>query len=400
MNLHISTTEENRQLVECLRRGGSSSSRQLGPLPDHYQYAGKPNESFIDHIEKLKALKCMQQLTNNEFVRCIKGSLKDQALRVASSVDEEEFIDKLHGDRGYIEKLEKLFISSQQGRSYRLDFANVRQKQHETITEFYANLLYLAKAAKVANVDKSDVAKDQFVKGLRSNTIKKQLLFAEKGGETLNELMIRASNIDSIERNLTRPTTSSTDNTTSEPMEIGSMEAYNNVPFARAMPPMRGYPPATRPTMNGRFPIANAFGRGYPGYSAYWPRQFQGQQWNTYRPAYNNRPPGYARSMPPVRPPQMPYRQGNQNQFTSSRCRGRPQQSWNSYSRQQFDNNQHYPRQGYPYGQFRPPTTWSDKDPKQAKSKFAVQTLEGEEGAETPALEGETKTNDDGMVGD
>ena len=133
MNLHISTTEEHRQLVESLRRGGNNN-RQLRPLPDHYLYAGKPNESFIDHIEKLKALKSMQQLTNNEFVRCIKGSLKEQALRVASSVDEEEFLDIIHGDRGYIEKLEKLFISSQQDRSYRLDFANVRQKQHETIT--------------------------------------------------------------------------------------------------------------------------------------------------------------------------------------------------------------------------------------------------------------------------
>ena len=137
----------------------------------------------------------------------------------------------------------------------------MRQKQHETITEFYANLLYIAKAAKVTNVDKSEAAKDQFIKGLRSNTIKKQLLFAEKRGETLNELMIRASNIDSIERNLTRPSTSSTENATSEPMEIGSMEVYNNAPFGRAMPPTRGYPPTTRRATNGRFPIANVFGR-------------------------------------------------------------------------------------------------------------------------------------------
>ena len=58
----------------------------------------------------------MQQLTNNEFVRCIKESLKEQALRVASAVDEEEFLDKLHGDRHYIKRLEKLFPSSQQYR--------------------------------------------------------------------------------------------------------------------------------------------------------------------------------------------------------------------------------------------------------------------------------------------
>ena len=125
VNLHISTTEENRQLVESLRRAGNGHKRQLRPLPEHYLYSAKQDESFVDHIEKLKALKSMQELTENEFIRCIKGSLKGQALRVATAVNEEEFLDKLHGDRHYIEKLEKLFISSQQDRAYRLDFANV-----------------------------------------------------------------------------------------------------------------------------------------------------------------------------------------------------------------------------------------------------------------------------------
>ena len=90
-------------------------------------YSVKPDDSYVDHIEKLKALKSMQELTENEFVGCIKGSLVGQALRVASGVNEDEFLDKLHGDRQYSEKLEKLFISSQQDRVYRLDFANVTQ---------------------------------------------------------------------------------------------------------------------------------------------------------------------------------------------------------------------------------------------------------------------------------
>ena len=49
--------------------------------------------------------------------------------------------------------------------------------------EFYANLLYLAKAAKLTNIGKSEAATDQFIEGLRSNAIKKQLLFDERRGK-------------------------------------------------------------------------------------------------------------------------------------------------------------------------------------------------------------------------
>ena len=62
VNLHISTTEEHRQLVESLPRGGNGSKRQLRPLPEYYLYSRKSDESFADHIEKLKALKPMQEL--------------------------------------------------------------------------------------------------------------------------------------------------------------------------------------------------------------------------------------------------------------------------------------------------------------------------------------------------
>ena len=72
VNLHISTTEENRQLVESLRRSGNGHKRQLRPLPEHYLYSAKQDESFVDHIEKLKTLKSMQELTENEFIKCIK----------------------------------------------------------------------------------------------------------------------------------------------------------------------------------------------------------------------------------------------------------------------------------------------------------------------------------------
>ena len=49
--------------------------------------------------------------------------------------------------------------------------------------EFYENLLYLAKAAKLTNIDKSEAATDQFIEGLRSNSIKKQILVDERRGE-------------------------------------------------------------------------------------------------------------------------------------------------------------------------------------------------------------------------
>ena len=70
-----------------------------------------------------------------------------QALRVASAISANDFLGKLHGSREYIESLEQLFVSAQQNRTFRLVFVNLKQKHNESILEFYANLLYLAKAA-------------------------------------------------------------------------------------------------------------------------------------------------------------------------------------------------------------------------------------------------------------
>lgn len=106
----------------------------------------------------------MQELPENKSIRCIKGPLKEQALRVASAVNEEEFLDKLHGSRQYIEQVEKLFVSSQHDRAYRLDFANVTQKRTASIIEYYANWLYVGKAANITNLDRNEAAKDQFIK--------------------------------------------------------------------------------------------------------------------------------------------------------------------------------------------------------------------------------------------
>ena len=72
--------------------------------------------------------------------------------------------------------------------------------------------------------------------------------------------MIRASNIESIERNLTRPASSATENSEGEPMEIGQIQPHNNSFYKRPQP-------ATRPYIfgpNERISVANTLGRGYP----------------------------------------------------------------------------------------------------------------------------------------
>ena len=65
----------------------NNKKKELKPLPSHYLFSGDPGESFIDHLEKLKALKCLQDLDNDEYIRTIKCSLTSQALRVASAID-------------------------------------------------------------------------------------------------------------------------------------------------------------------------------------------------------------------------------------------------------------------------------------------------------------------------
>ena len=98
----------------------------------------------------------------------IKSSLTGQALRVASAIDDDQFLGKYSRSRDYIESLEKLFVSSQQTRTFRLDFANLKQERTEQIFEFHSNLLYLAKAAKFMHVDNNMSCKDKFVDGLRN----------------------------------------------------------------------------------------------------------------------------------------------------------------------------------------------------------------------------------------
>ena len=76
--------------------------------------------------------------------------------------------------------------------------------------------------------------------------------------------MIRASNIESIERNLTLPSTSSPANGVEQmeigQMQIGQMQPYNDASFRRPLPTARAYPSMPYSTINGRFPTANAFG--------------------------------------------------------------------------------------------------------------------------------------------
>ena len=205
--------------------GTGARRRELKPLPSHYIYSAAPTESFSDHIEKLKCIKCLQGLSGDEFIKRFKSSLSSQALRVASAVDEDSFLRKPYGSDEYIENLERLFVSAQQNRTFRLDFANLKQKKDQTILEFYANLLYLAKAAKFTNVNNNVSCKDKFIDGLRNPHIKRKLLENEIENESLQALMVRAANLESIDKNLSRPYSSSSSgmNDGQEPMKIGEL---------------------------------------------------------------------------------------------------------------------------------------------------------------------------------
>ena len=90
------------------KKSSDDKSKQLRPLPAHYLFANKTGESFLDHAEKLAALKCLQNLSENEYIRTIKCSLTGHALRVSSTVDETKYLDKANGSREYIEDLERL----------------------------------------------------------------------------------------------------------------------------------------------------------------------------------------------------------------------------------------------------------------------------------------------------
>ena len=123
----------HQSLLQTLQTSSSSSTtsgekrRDIKPLPSHYIYSATPSESFSDHTERLKCIKSLQGLNEDEFIKLFKSSLSGQALRVASAIDETSFIGKLSGSRDYIESLEKLFVSAQQNRTFRLDFAHLIQ---------------------------------------------------------------------------------------------------------------------------------------------------------------------------------------------------------------------------------------------------------------------------------
>ena len=70
------------------------------------------------------------------------------------------------------------------------------------------------------------VCKDKFIDGSRNVQIKRKLLEqGEVESESLQALMTRAANLESIDKNLSRPSSSSTSgiNDESEPMEIDEL---------------------------------------------------------------------------------------------------------------------------------------------------------------------------------
>ena len=47
-------------LTNITTKRADDKSKQLRPLPQHYLYANKTGESFLDHAEKLAALECFK----------------------------------------------------------------------------------------------------------------------------------------------------------------------------------------------------------------------------------------------------------------------------------------------------------------------------------------------------
>ena len=81
----------------------------------------------------------------------------------------------------------------------------------------------MARSAKLTNIDNNVACKDKFIDGIRNVQIKRKLLEqGEVENESLQALMSRAANLESIDKNLSRPSSSSTSgmNDDSEPMEI------------------------------------------------------------------------------------------------------------------------------------------------------------------------------------
>ena len=314
----------------------------------------------------MKALKCLQDLDNDEYIRTIKCSLTSQALRVASAIDEEEYLSRRYGSRDYIEKLEKLFISSQQNRSFRLDFANIKQGKQETILQFYSNLLYLAKSAKITNVNHSTACKDRFVDGIKSTYIKRKLLEDESDDQTLNDLMTKAVNLESIEKNLPKqhPTTSSTlQSGQAEPMEIGSISPYQQRDFRQETRQPNAYPFPRRPWYNQPRPPPR-------------PQMQTSRGYDHATPFFQQRRPWYNQTRTPPRPPTFNrYYNNPYGTFaTTQQNFNRPRTSTGGGGRQPplraaIQNNTN--------GRTYHPNKWKDKREDGRRVQYAIQHIEG-----------------------
>ena len=186
--------------------------------------------------------------------------------------------------------------------------------------------------------------------------------------------MIRAANLESIDRNLARPSTGTTEDGTggAEPMEIGSMRGYG---YSGSYPrpprfPNRPYTPAPSYTS-----AANMFGRGIP---RMW-RPPQGKPWQ------QPNMPGTNNNVPP-----------QPHQHTSTATGFRQQRYNHPYGgyRQTYDRRPRYgnwhgppspanrnsftptsPSPRYAAGA-RPTQNWRDKRPEHRKGRYAVQNVE------------------------
>ena len=92
-------------LIQTLQTSSTSTTtsgerrRDIKPLPQHYIYIAAPTESFNDHTERLKCINGLQGLNEDEFIKLFKSAFAGQALRVASAINENDFLGKLHGGR-------------------------------------------------------------------------------------------------------------------------------------------------------------------------------------------------------------------------------------------------------------------------------------------------------------
>ena len=67
----------------------------------HYLFINRPGESFLDTTEKLAVLRCLQNLSEDEYLATIECCIAGHVLRVNSTVDETLHIDKLRSSRDF-----------------------------------------------------------------------------------------------------------------------------------------------------------------------------------------------------------------------------------------------------------------------------------------------------------